>query len=240
MGRGSLAIGFSVACVLVLPGLGRAYTFIDVVNSDGPYDQFTPPSINDSGDVAFRANLDGGGWAIVTGNGSGTSVVADTSGPYSVFLTEVAINDGGTVVFHADRDAGGGTGIYTGPDPATDAVAEEDATFLSVDLFSINTAGTIVFNARLTDGPRGIFIGTSPVVDNSGTFLYFDIPDINDAGTVAFRATLDSLDYGIYTNTSTVAEMSGPYAGFGNSSRSTRPEPSRSPRRSMGAGAACS
>jgi hypothetical protein len=217
MRRSALALGISIAWGLAVPELGRAYTFLNVIDSTGPYSQFPPPSINTAGDVAFRGDLDGGGYAILTGNVAGTSVVADTSGPYSVFLTEVAINDGGTVVFRADRDTVGG-GIYTGPNPATDVVVDAGAAFVfqTVDLFAINAQGTVVFQAVVGGGgPRGLFIGTSAVVDDSGPFAFFGVPDINDAGLVAFRGSLDSLQSGIYTTSGTVADTSGPYAGFG-------------------------
>ena len=216
MRRSALALGISVGWGLVVPELGRAYTFLNVIDSTGPYSQFPPPSINAAGDVAFRGDLDAGGYAILTGNAAGTSVVADTSGPYSVFLTEVAINDGGTVVFRADRDTVGG-GIYTGPDPATDVVVDAGAPslFKNVSLFAINAQGTVVFQALVDGGPRGLFIGTGAVVDASGPFAFFGVPDINDAGLVAFQGSLDSLQSGVYTTSGTVADTSGPYTGFG-------------------------
>ena len=62
-------------------------------------------SINASGAVAFRADLDAGGTAIVAATASATTPIEDLDGPYAVFLGQVGIADDGTVAFAASLDA---------------------------------------------------------------------------------------------------------------------------------------
>jgi len=87
---------------------------------------------------------------------------------------------------------------------------------------SINTAGTVAFDATLDAGGEGIFIGsggpTTTIIDNSGQFSFFRPPTINSGGTVAFGAALDAGGEGIFTGsggpTTTIADDSGQFAGF--------------------------
>jgi hypothetical protein len=188
---------------------------VSVVDSAGPYLDFTPPSINASGTVAFRARLDGGGHAILSGDPAGTDVIADTSGPYDAFGTAVVIGDLGSVFFFVATGQAL-SGWYTGPDPDTDAVDPFETDRLAVD-----AAGNLVVRATI-DGTSGIYRGEDALVDeDDGDFDGFGPPALNDAGTVAFQARLEgALGAGIYTvpflggPVTTLADSDGPFLGF--------------------------
>ena len=53
---------------IAIPAASSAsnYAFVEIVDTTEPYSFFSPPSINASGTVAFRADLDAGGAAIVS------------------------------------------------------------------------------------------------------------------------------------------------------------------------------
>jgi hypothetical protein len=207
--------------LLTAPLSARAWQFVNVIDSTGPYFEFTSPGINSTGLVALRAKLDGNaGQAILSGGPLDLDVVASTAGPYSVFLT-VTIGDDGTVLFNAELDAGG-TGTFTGSDPATSTVASTQDGFLFVDLAAIDGNGNIVNSGGLDDGTRGIFFGMDALVDDDGAFDFFARPAINDTGLVAFRAVHDDgITTGVYTVSllgglpDTVAESDGALQAFG-------------------------
>jgi hypothetical protein len=194
-----------------------AWQFVNVLDSTGPYAHFTPPGINASGQVAFRATLDAGGQAILSGDAGGVDTVATTAGPYSVFLTQVSIGDDGTVVFNAELDAFG-TGTFVGPDPVTDTIASTNDGFLFVDLPAVDTAGNVVLSGGI-GSTRGIYSGETPIADNTGELNFFGRPAINDAGTVAFQASFDgNAGTGVFTvplaggsAPATLADTDGPF-----------------------------
>lgn len=147
----------------IVTGNGGPLTVI--ADTSGPFSSFFTDapapivgySINDAGDVAFLANLKGGGQAILKSSGGVLTTVADTSGPYSA-LNRVSINNNGTVAFRATLRAGG-AGIFTGPDPVADKIfAIGDPLFGStVRAFlvpasrGLNDAGQLAFGAQLAD-----------------------------------------------------------------------------------------
>lgn len=212
--------GTLLLVLLVAPLPASAWQFVNVIDSTGPYFEFTPPGINASGVVAFRAKLDAGGQAIVSGDAADTDEVATTAGPYSVFLTQVSIGDLGTVLFNAELDAGG-SGAFVGPNPDADAIATTNDGFVAVGAAAIDGTGDVVVEATLAStGARGIYSGTTALVDDDDAFDFFGRPAINDTGSVAFRAELDDDVTGVYVvplsggSVTTIAESDGPFAGF--------------------------
>lgn len=205
----------SVRCVVLLlllaaPLPARAWQFVNVIDTDGPYREFTPPGINASGVIATRARRDDFvGEAIVAGDSSGTYVVADTDGPYNRFLVQVTISDLGTVFFGAEGEMP--SGWFTGPNPDTDRIDGEAP--------AVDAADNVVALVGVGDD-RGIFRGATPLVTAQGTFDLFARPALNDTGTVAFRVQFDDGDTGVYTvplvggPVTTVAETDGPFSGF--------------------------
>jgi hypothetical protein len=54
--------------------------------SNGAFNSFSDPSINNSGTVAFSAVLDTGRSGVFTGNGTTTTTIADSRGALTAFL----------------------------------------------------------------------------------------------------------------------------------------------------------
>jgi hypothetical protein len=70
-----------------------------ITDSNGAFNSFSHPSINNSGTVAFSAVLDTGSSGVFTGNGTTTTTIADSSGAFNSFFRTPSINDFGTVAF---------------------------------------------------------------------------------------------------------------------------------------------
>jgi hypothetical protein len=169
------------------------------------------PVINDSGTVAFRADLDAGGNGIYTSNGGAATTIANTSGTYASFGNGFSINSGGTVAFHAQL-AAGGDAIFAGNGGAVSTIAARSSQFSNFgDLTAINTAGTVAFGAGLWAGGNGVFTSNddgvpTTVADTSGDLNYISGSfDINDSGVVAFTANLDAGPKAILTGPDPVA-----------------------------------
>ena len=82
------------------------YTFTNIVDNTGPYASFGfyGPAINDSGQVAFTATLDTGGWGIFTGDDPTTDTLVHDSGPINPFDQPLSISNSGLVGFVATAD----------------------------------------------------------------------------------------------------------------------------------------
>ena len=91
----------------VLSGNGGAVTTL--YDESGIFDNFfSAPDINDSGDVAFKAQPDTTGvQGLFVGNGGTPTALVDDSGPYLGFIGH-AMNNVGDIVFGAIIDPGGG------------------------------------------------------------------------------------------------------------------------------------
>jgi hypothetical protein len=224
------------AAALLAPWLGASpagavvYTFRNVADQTGPYANFGgPPVLNDAGDVAFVATLDDGTQGIFGGPDPGTDTIADDSGPYDTPLDFPSIAADGTVAFRAwldptPEDFLGGRGLFTGPDPDFDTVADDNSPpFGDFDWPSIADDGTVAFGAILTFGSFAILTGDDPatdtVADESGPYTEpLFAAAINAEGTVAFFAQLDAGGAGIFTGDDplddTVATNAGAYATF--------------------------
>ena len=165
---------------LILPqsdalGQGRneviAITGQAVPDGNGTFDFFSLPALNDSGQVAFRANLTGTSGdddnvGIFSGSGGGITQIAragqaapDANGTFSSFTTP-AINDLGQAAFRA---------FLTGTSGDDD----------NVGIFR-GSGGGITQIARAGQAAP----------DANGTFSSFLAPQLNDTGQAAFRATL--------------------------------------------------
>jgi len=197
-----------------------------IVRSNGPTtiaSTSTPallgnPSINDGGVVAFR--LDGTGRGIFTSDGTTTTTIADSSGPFSRFLDNPSIADGGKVAFLAS-DAGG-IGIFTSDGTTTTTIAHTSGPFSGLGFPSLSTGGAVAFWASLDAGGFGIFTSdgttTTTITHTSGPFQGLgNSPSINGRGRVAFWASLDAGGSGIFTgpnpSTDKVIAVGDPLAG---------------------------
>jgi len=214
MTRPAPSVPVLALCFALAPAVSHAWTFVNVIDSSGPYSEFAPPGINAAGTSAFRAKLDGGGQAILVGDDSGGDVIATTAGDYDLFGPLVTIGEDGTVFFYAEGQIA--PGWFTGPNPATDRIDPPEFGAPAVD-----AAGNVVALATI-DNLRGIYLGSDALVDeDDGAFDFFGRPALNDTGTVAFRAQLDGgSDTGVYTVSllggaaTPIAETDGPFSFF--------------------------
>ena len=105
-------------------------------------------------------------------------------------------------------DGGQGiSGVFTGPDPVADRLADNTGLYSEFDsLPEIAADGTVVFSSLLDDGRRGIFTGPDPIADkiiatgdslfgSTVTFARTNVGEttrggVNQAGQVLFTYTL--------------------------------------------------
>ncbi|MGV0107557.1 hypothetical protein NSTCB13_06444 [Nostoc sp. DSM 114160] len=122
--------------------------------------------INNNGAVAFRGvPVDGAEGIFLSNNGTITTI-GDSSGPFS-FLVELSLNNKGTVAFNASLDAVAspvftGDGIFTSNGDTISTIVNSNGAFTGVTSPSINDRNTVAFQATLTTGGEGIFIGSDP------------------------------------------------------------------------------
>ncbi|KAB8319722.1 hypothetical protein SD81_012970 [Tolypothrix campylonemoides VB511288] len=211
-----------------LNGLGGnvSYKFTKIADTSGPFKSFTNyprPVINNTGTVAFAAELDAGGNGIFIGNAKATTTIADTNGPFSFVYSDFSFNNQGTVAFAANVDEGG-IGIFVGNGEATSTIADSTGSFSSVFSPSINDEGTVAFQALLDTSGESVFTGNgediTPIVDTSDNFVRFSSADINTEGTVLYRtleASNGTDNLSTYSNgvVTTVVDNSGPFSSFG-------------------------
>jgi hypothetical protein len=203
-----------------------------VADSDGSFNAFTnySPSINNLGQVVFRATLDSGVVGIYTGPDPSVDLIADSTGSFNRF-GDAAINDQGTVAFRAVLD-NGDVGIFTGPDPVTNRlVGSGDALFGGTvdDVFfagngALNEADDIVFVYVLDSGVTGVAVaqasGFTKVADSSSLVLEdFQDAKLDDSREVVFFAReVASSNTGLFRGpdpaSDTVADTGGPYTAF--------------------------
>jgi hypothetical protein len=128
--------------------------------------------INDAGAVVFKVDLASGDEAILIGDGSGTTQLANAIGfqGFESFGDAPGINNRGDVAFLATGlDNNSGMGIFTGDDLLADKVVRTgDLLFgsivTSLEMFhGLNEAGQIAFQYGLADGRTGIAIATPAI-----------------------------------------------------------------------------
>ena len=197
----------------------RFETIVDT--SDGFLGFVSGPSLNNNGDVVFAAEIvdeDGPGPDLGLYRTVGDTVqqiaFSDGTAPYRelLFAPSPIINDSGDVVFFAIGFLQG-DGIFTGPDPTIDVIADEvNSPFLGMGLTpAFNNNGDVLFQSVLAGGVNGLYSGADPIadkfVDNSGPFDRLGTQlDLNDTGGVVFDATLDDGVSGLFTGTDPIAD----------------------------------
>jgi hypothetical protein len=188
-----------------------------IVDNSSAFTSFDDVAINNANNVAFSATFglvspsSRGIFVYSSGPNIGlptTTTVANTQGDCS-FVGNPAINDSTllTVAFNCTLKNGltsviglskGGTTTYIG-----------GSSFTFFDAPAINNAGTIAFEAGLSDGSFGIFTGSDPVLDKviaSGdsllgstvTNLFFSQNGLNNNDQVTFYAQLANGTSGIF------------------------------------------
>ena len=162
--------------------IGDGETITEVANSDGEFDLFSYPDLNDEGTTAFLVQRDNGTRGIYTNGYGETELLVDDSGKFSFFSSEPALNNNGEVAFYAELDDGS-AGIYVGSQLGIslvvaegDVIAGSKVTDISFAQEGINDTGEIAFQARLENGNNAIFRAepnSKPTHDNDR--LYGDI-----------------------------------------------------------------
>ncbi|MCE7974168.1 MAG: hypothetical protein DYG92_07585 [Leptolyngbya sp. PLA1] len=119
------------------------------------------PRVSHAGDITFFSQ-DSAGTSFLNVYAAGvTTPRVDTLGPFFQFPGPFELNHYGVLAFAATRDDFI-AGIYTGPNPATDAVIETGAllggrTVIGLNLGGLNDRGQISFAAAFSDGTYGMY-----------------------------------------------------------------------------------
>jgi hypothetical protein len=222
-----LGLGVLPVSLITLPDRTQAapYIFTQIAETGG---QFTilgsPPTLNDSGSVAFRGVTSTGAEGMFVSSGGLITTIASATPPSSGFERNPAINNAGTVAFGGLL--GGEFGVFTGSGGPITTVASTGGFFTQFESPpSINNLGTVAFNAQHVENGMsqwGIFTSsggaTTPITNTSGSFSGFSFPSINTSGSVSFWASLDAGGEGIFVSNGSsiipIAETGGPLTRF--------------------------
>lgn len=214
------AIGcWILVCAGVLLPDASSAQFVNIVDTTGSFRSFagTLPSMNNAGEVVFRASLDDGRDGVFVGNVTLGSMqtpvlVADDAGPFLI-LDRPGIGDDGTILFWASLD-GGGEGIFSGPDPVADLRLNDSGDFGELapsTNFAINGSGATALRASVPGGEAVLRIPASgpplEVARSPDDFFGFfaGSPPINDSGTVLFGA-FPGVENALFTGSDPVAD----------------------------------
>jgi len=192
------------------------FTFTKISDSgDGFFSDFSRPSINDGGTVAFFADFNSEQEGIFIGDGTTPTQIVDDSGSFNN-ISLPSINNDGTVAFRSTLD-NGGEGIFTS-NGATTTIADTNGSYSAFGEPVINDKGTVAFNAFQDSGGEGIFTNngnsTNTVADSSDRFQFLSSPSINNDGTVAFWGFLGEGDSGIFTGNGTTNTIADTTSSF--------------------------
>ena len=193
---------------------------LDVGRGAGPFANFTIPSINDKGDVAFNADLkDGGKGLFISSGAKVTPIIAESDkGPYSYFSVP-SLNNSGQVAFNAGFTTGGGA-ILESKDGVLTTIADTSSGLFKdfKSDVSLNQKGDLAFLADLTDGSTAIYTvshsGLEKIISVGDTLagskvtaLFISHDGLNSNGQLTFDATLASGTEQIFlVNTTSVPE----------------------------------
>jgi hypothetical protein len=162
-------------------------------------------SINDVGEVAFKAELDAE-FDFDEGlfSGQGSDVVTHYLASTSQFVgddSRPSINDLGDIAFQEQIDGTFDDGIFGGREGNFTTIAAPDPD-VSVEEPVLNDGGVAAFERSFFDETSQEFVSEivtgnggplTTVVDTRGRFAFFGFrpPALNNTGDVAFEATLD-------------------------------------------------
>jgi hypothetical protein len=225
--RGVFAILASLALLSVLaaPAYAAEYRFTKVADSardDFNPNSFTCASINNPGDIAFRAgrtSADGlnsfDGIYRANADGSLTTIAEDPDRSRFGFLGNfLSLNDLGDVSFAANLAPDFDQAVLRGDgtELTTIATTTEEFNFFGFDT-SVNNSGEVAFKAELDNFDEGLFSGSGGEVTThylNSTDVFLDgqqvrfggndsRPSINNLGDIAFDETIQpEFDSGIF------------------------------------------
>jgi hypothetical protein len=178
-------------------------------------------SISNSGEVAFRAELDeelGFDEGLFSGSGGKKGAVTThyltSTSEFDGSDARPSINNLGDIAFRESVDFVPGIFVGREGEFVQIAVADPDGSFGEPVL---NDAGTVAFQRSFTDEATGEFVEEivtgnggplTTVADTRGGFAFFGFrpPSLNNQGDVAFQATLDDGTSGIFVGPDPVAD----------------------------------
>ena len=164
------------------------------------------PTMNERGDVAYRATRADGVAGIHVGRVGATMTIAETGDRFHHFEGLPVIAESGMVAFRAALRAGGhGIYLHAGVQ-ATDGletVVETGAEFRDLGLFPIVTGACVVaFSGTLRDGRSGVFVVADGqracLADTDDGFASIRGVNMSNGGATVFYATPPDADIGIY------------------------------------------
>ncbi len=195
----------------------------DPAPGGGTFVNFTSPSINSGGQVAFQATVSGGGSGgsgiFLASGGTITKIArngdpAPGGGTFASLFGPLSLNDAGQIAFIGVFTPSGLSALYlyTGSQITELARAGGPAPgggdFTSFNSPSLNGGGQVAFQGSLSTGNAGIFLSAEGSLtsivrpgDSSPEGDAFSLafgPSINAAGQVAFASRLNNSPGNIY------------------------------------------
>lgn len=142
------------------------------------------PSINNRGEVAFQANLIGGGSGVYLED----RTICERDPRVGEIVSHPDINDRGDACFYAERDGVTRMVVLDASGRVVFESPEEAGPFGP----TMNEAGAGAYRATLPSGEAAIFSTITGVVATAGALYreFHGLPLISEIGRVAFRADL--------------------------------------------------
>lgn len=161
------------------------------------------PTINEAGDVAYRARTELGVEAIFLARGERTLKIAEIGHRIAGFQGLPVVDSAGSVAFRADL-RGGGQAIFIGDGAGLREVVATGDRFTALANFPmLDESGRLGFVAALADGQFAAFLagsgGPECFLESGRAFESFRGVLINRAGPVALIATPAAGTLGVFT-----------------------------------------
>jgi hypothetical protein len=203
----------------ILRGDGKKLTTIASTADEFEFFVFDT-TVNNSGEVAFGAdldNFDGGLFSSQGGKAPTTTHYLASTNQFVGSSGRPSINNPGEIAFDERTDANFDPGIFVTEGAGFKTILEP-ATHFFVDTPQLNDLGTAAFQTDFFDesGQQYLAIVTgnggplTTVADTRGPFASFGFPSLNNNGEVAFEGELDSAVFpapeGIFVGPDPVAD----------------------------------
>ena len=212
------AVGLSLSLLSTADAF--AFTFTKIADTSGSFTRLETPVINDSGTVAFSADLNTRSPSVFTGNGEAlTNIVTFPPNPVvdfpsipfgTISVGVIDINNAGTILFGASQLVVNGlpltitdfftlsSGTSTPPLISGSAGPRQSYGVSAInDKGSIASSSIETFIGRITSASvdvtnNGTHQGGVSLMDRfeSSRFLFFDSSDLNNSDTLVFGARL--------------------------------------------------
>ena len=185
---------------------------VEVVDTGAVFARIGPlgPTMNDAGDIAFRADAAAGVSGVFLRRlGAAVVSVADTASVVA-FEGLPVVDEHRTVVYRAELP-GGVQAIRASDGRTTATLADTTTSFAELGRFPCAAAGRVAFTARRRDGRTGVFVAGSRApgapgvpdepalaVDTTGAFKSVRGALVDDRGAVVFFGTPRGGSLGIH------------------------------------------